>query len=125
MKNYLFMFLGFVFMGLGIAGIYLPVLPGVLFLIISAYCFATSNPEYYNKIINNKNYGDYVKNYIEHNVIPYRVKKIILSFIWICSAFSIFYALKHNLLIYRLLVFIIALVSSLIILKAKSDLTNE
>ena len=66
-------------MGLGIAGFYLPLLPGVLFLILAAYCFMRCSPKYYNRIINNKFYGSYVKNFIEcgpGRVLQGLVKKI-------------------------------------------------
>ena len=120
MKNYLLFSLGWFFMGLGILGIYLPIMPGVFFLIISALCFMKASPKYYNMIINNRQYGHYIKDYIENNVIPYKIKRIILMFIWSCSMFSIFFILYDKILIYRVIVLIIAIFSSLIILKANN-----
>ena len=112
MKNYILLVFGFVFMGLGILGIYLPLMPGVFFLIISAFCFMRANPKYYNLIISNKQYGHYIKNYIEHNFIPYKIKKIILMFKWTFSSFSILFILYDKILIYKILVLIIAILSS-------------
>ena len=54
MYKSIYMLFGYIFMGLGIAGFYLPLLPGVLFLILAAYCFMRCSPKYYNRIINNK-----------------------------------------------------------------------
>ena len=50
-----------------------------LFLILAAYCFMRCSPKYYNRIINNKFYGSYVKNFIEcgpGRVLQGLVKKI-------------------------------------------------
>ena len=76
MYKLVYIIFGYILMGLGIAGFYLPLLPGVFFLIIAAYCFMKSSPKYYNRIINNKLYGQYVKDFIENKIIPKRIKFI-------------------------------------------------
>ncbi|MFB1097357.1 YbaN family protein [Terribacillus sp. JSM ZJ617] len=43
LKNVLFFLLGTIFLGFGIAGIVLPVLPGGPFLMIAAFCYAKSS----------------------------------------------------------------------------------
>ena len=115
MKNIVNNLLGYLFLGIGILGTYLPVLPGVVFLIIAAYFFMKSNKRLYNKIVNNKYYGKYISDYINKGIIPIRIKVVILSFIWGCSIFSIFYFLSSNFLI-QIIILIIAILSSLVII---------
>jgi hypothetical protein len=80
---------GFTFFIIGLLGYYLPVLPGTIFMIISAYFFMHSSENFYNKIINNPYYGAPIKMYIENNVIPLKSKVIILLSIWIATFFTV------------------------------------
>tara|TARA_Y100000817_G_C16845570_1_gene539917 strand:+ start:48 stop:407 length:360 start_codon:yes stop_codon:yes gene_type:complete len=117
MKNLINNLLGYFFLVLGILGTYLPVMPGVVFLIIAAYFFMRSNPKIYNKIISNKYYGHYIKDYIDNGIIPLRVKIIILFFIWTFSSISIFYFLSSNLYL-EILILVIGILSSLVIINS-------
>ena len=117
MKNTLNNLLGYFFLGIGILGTYLPILPGVVFLIIAAYFFMKSNPYLYNKIINNEYYGKYIKDYLDQGVIPIRIKLIIFSFIWGFSIFSMFYFLSSNFL-FQIIILVIAILSSLVIINS-------
>ena len=121
MYKLVYLILGYILMGLGIAGFYLPLLPGVLFLILAAYCFMKSSPKYYNQIINNKLYGQYIKNFIEHKIIPKKIKLIIIFFIWSFSSISIFYLFDVDMLIARIVVLLIAIVSTIIVISANNE----
>ncbi len=118
-KKYILLISGFIFYCIGITGYILPGLPGTVFIILGALCFLSSSPKYYNKIINNKNYGTVVRNFIEFRVIPKKSKIIILFCIWLFSLSSIFYFLYYQLLIYRLIVLILAFIGSLFIINTK------
>ena len=114
MYKIFYMLLGYILMGIGIAGFYLPLLPGVFFLILAAYCFMKASPKYYNKIISNKLYGHYIKNFIEHKIIPKRIKVIIIIFIWTFSLGSIFYLFDFHML-YTIPTLLIAIISTVIV----------
>ena len=117
MKNLINNLLGYFFLALGILGTYLPVMPGVLFLIIAAYFFMKSNPKVYNRIISNKYYGHYISNYIDKGIIPLRIKIIILFFIWTFSSISIFCFLSSNIYL-EILILLIGIISSLVIINS-------
>ncbi|OUX36933.1 MAG: hypothetical protein CBE33_04665 [Candidatus Pelagibacter sp. TMED273] len=82
---------GFAFFLIGLLGYYLPVLPGTIFMILSAYFFMHSSESFYNKIVNNPYYGKPIKSYIEENVIPLKTKFIILFSIWTATIISILF----------------------------------
>lgn len=63
-KRLLFV-LGFVSLILGIVGIILPLLPTTPFLLLSAYCFSRSSEKFHNYILNNKVFGQYIRDYNE------------------------------------------------------------
>ena len=62
--------LGFISMTLGLIGIPVPGLPTTPFMILAAACFAKSSQSFYDWIINNRIFGEHVKNYREGNGIP-------------------------------------------------------
>jgi len=81
---------GIIFVGLGILGIFLPILPTTPFLLLAAACFARSSKKFYDWLLNNKLFGDYIKNYQEGNGIPLKVKIFTISLLWITILFSVF-----------------------------------
>ena len=60
----LFAFIGSIFVGLAIIGIFLPGLPTTPFLIVAAYFYIRSSNKLYNWLINNKFLGIYIKGYL-------------------------------------------------------------
>ena len=121
MKSILLRIIGFIFYIIGLFGYFIPGLPGTIFIILAAFCFLSGHPKYYNKIINNKNYGKIVKDFVEFQIIPYKIKIIILCCIWLFSLLSIFYFLYNQELIYRTLVLFLAFIGSVTIIKAKDN----
>tara|TARA_B100000029_G_scaffold182962_1_gene180596 strand:- start:838 stop:1245 length:408 start_codon:yes stop_codon:yes gene_type:complete len=90
LKKIIYVILGFIFFSIGILGYYMPVLPGTIFLIISAYFFMHSSDKLYNRIINNPIYGNPIKQYIENHIIPFRTKIVILLSMWIATIITIY-----------------------------------
>ena len=90
LKKRIYKILGFIFFGLGLFGYYMPIFPGTIFMIISAYFFMYSSDRLYKKIINHPLYGNSIKQYIENGIIPLKSKIIILLSIWIATLVSIY-----------------------------------
>jgi len=82
---------GTIFLGLGILGIFLPILPTTPFLLLAAACYARSSKRFYNWLINNKWFGSYIKNYQEGKGVPLKVKVYTISLLWITILFSAFF----------------------------------
>lgn len=77
--------LGFLSLGLGVLGVFLPLLPTTVFVLIAAYCFARSSERFYSALLNSKHFGPVVRNWHLHRCIPsrskaYAVVLILLSF---------------------------------------------
>ena len=88
-KNAILIACGFFFVALGVIGIVLPVLPTTPFLLLAAACFARSSEKYYNWLMTNRLFGNYLKNYQEGQGIPMKVKVAAISFLWITILASI------------------------------------
>jgi uncharacterized membrane protein YbaN (DUF454 family) len=101
---------GTISVGLGILGIFLPLLPTTPFLLLAAACYARSSRKLYNWLLNNKYFGIYIRNYREGKGIPLKVKiTAILLLVLTISYTSIF--VIHNWLIRALLLLIMTGVS--------------
>ncbi len=97
---------GTVFLGLGIIGIFLPLLPTTPFILLAASCYARSSKRLYNWLLNNRWFGNYVKNYREGRGIPRKVKVMSISFLWIVIGYSILFVI--NIISIRIILFLIA-----------------
>ena len=74
----LFVFIGSIFVGLAVIGIFLPGLPTTPFLILAAYFYIRSSNKLYNWLINNKILGVYIRGYLSGKGMPLRAKIISL-----------------------------------------------
>lgn len=109
---------GSFFMGLGILGIFLPLLPTTPFLLIAAACYIRSSEKFYNWLINNKWLGNYIKNYIEGKGVPLKVKALSISLLWITIGYSVVFVV-HIFLI-RVILILIAIGVTIHILSIRS-----
>lgn len=71
-----FVVLGFVFLAVGIAGFYVPVLPGTVNLLIAAYFFSMSNERMFRWMLANKYFGQQLRDYRAGLGIPRKVKLV-------------------------------------------------
>ena len=84
---------GTIFVGIGIIGIFIPILPTTPFLLLAAACYARSSKRFYDWLINNKLIGIYIKNYREGKGVPLKVKVFTIFLLWITILFSVFFIL--------------------------------
>lgn len=62
--------LGTVFVGIGVLGIILPLLPGTPFLLLAAACYARSSRRFYLWLLNNRTIGPLITEYRRSKRIP-------------------------------------------------------
>ena len=79
--------LGFSFVGVGIAGIILPVLPATPFFLLAAACFARASERFYNWLLNNPTVGPTVREWRRYRSIPRRTK--ILAIVLMAATLSV------------------------------------
>jgi len=88
---------GAFFIGLAIIATFLPLLPTSPFLLLAAACYARSSrklPQWvlHNRLLNNRWFGTYIKNYLERRGIPLKIKilfVLLLAIVAGCSAILI------------------------------------
>lgn len=65
---------GWVFLVMGVAGVILPVMPGVVFLILAAACFARSSPRFEAWLLDHRHLGPPVVAWRRTGAIPRHAK---------------------------------------------------
>ena len=116
-KKHLLTALGLLSVGLGVVGMFLPILPTTPFLLLAAYCFVRSNRRLYDKLLSHKVLGPYISDFMLHKTIRKKVKAVSILTLWITIAVSV---LLVKLLWVKILLFGIAVGVSVHILSFKS-----
>ena len=88
-KKSILIILGTLSLGVGIVGIFLPLLPTTPLLLITAYCYLNSSEKLYKKLIHSKKLGPYIKDYMENKAVTKKVKKTAIAILWISLVISI------------------------------------
>lgn len=65
---------GWIALGLGTVGIFLPVLPTTPFVLVAAWCFSKGSREMHQWLLEHRWFGSTVRSWEAHGVIPLRAK---------------------------------------------------
>jgi uncharacterized membrane protein YbaN (DUF454 family) len=76
-------------MALGVLGMFLPLMPTTVFLLMAAYCYSRSSERFHNWLLSNRLFGSYIKNYKSGQGISMRQKVSTLTFLWASIGLSI------------------------------------
>jgi uncharacterized membrane protein YbaN (DUF454 family) len=109
---------GTFFAGAGILGIFIPVLPTTPFLLLAAACYARSSQRFYDWLLNNRWFGNYIRNYLQGKGVPLKVKVLTLALLWITIGCSVAFAVQ--LFIVRLILMLIAIGVSIHVLSLRT-----
>ena len=80
---------GTISVGLGILGIFLPVLPTTPFLLLAAACYARSSSRFYQWLLTNRWAGEYIRNYRERRGMPVAAKIGLIALLWLTLGISV------------------------------------
>lgn len=81
-KKCIFVFLGSIFLTLGLIGVFLPVIPTTPFLLLTSFFYMRSSEKMYNWLMNHKILGSYLYSYLTYKAIPKKTKIGALIFLW-------------------------------------------
>jgi len=80
---------------LGAIGIVLPILPTTPFLLAAAACYFKSSPRMHKWLLNNKWFGEYIRNYKEGRGLPLKTKITALAMLWLTIGISSVFLLNR------------------------------
>ena len=117
--KYFYFISGLLLVAIGIIGIFLPLLPTTIFLILASICFLKSSPKANEWLRNHKILGVYIDNYQNKSGLTIKSKLINITLLWISISVSAFLFTEE--LFIRILLFAIAIGVSihLVMIKTK------
>jgi uncharacterized membrane protein YbaN (DUF454 family) len=81
--------------GLGVLGLFLPVLPTTPFLLLAAACYARASERFYNWLLNNRTFGPTIREWRRYRSIPYRTKLTAILLMSLTLASSIVFFVRN------------------------------
>ena len=97
MKRTILISLGWLCVGLGFVGVFIPGIPTTIFLIIALWAFTKSSEKLRHWLLNHKRFGPILNNWQEHKVVPRRAK--ILMVLLMSLAVILFYYSSQSLIL--------------------------
>jgi len=93
---YVYKLMGFVFIGLGAAGVVLPLLPTTPFLLLAAGCFAKSSERWHEWLLNNPTFGPIIRNWQDRRCVSFKTKAMALSSIFVFGGYALLLGIENG-----------------------------
>ena len=90
MTRAIYLFLGLGFTALGVVGAFLPLLPTTPFLLLASACYLRGSKRMHRRLLNNRVFGEYLRNFEAGRGIPLKAKITALILMWASLSFSIY-----------------------------------
>jgi uncharacterized protein len=116
--RYLYLVSGILLVVIGVIGIFLPVLPTTIFLILASACFVKGSPRANEWLRNHKILGIYLKNYQDKSGLTIKAKVFNIALLWIMILSSAYFFTEE--LFIRLLLLAIAIGVTIHLLMVKT-----
>ncbi|MCW3995829.1 MAG: YbaN family protein [Candidatus Bathyarchaeota archaeon] len=99
---------GTVSVALGAIGVFLPILPTTPFLLLAAGCYLRSSERMHRWLLNNRWFGEYIRNYQQGKGIPMKTKIVAIAVLWLTILYSAFFVV-NEVFVAQLILFAIAI----------------
>ena len=86
MRQKSYLLLGWTCLGLGAVGLFLPVMPTTVFVLVAAWAFARSSPRLHQWLREHPQFGESLRAWEQHRGMPRRAKRVALMML-ACSYF--------------------------------------
>lgn len=87
--RYVLISCGWISIAGGVAGIFLPLVPTVPFLLLAVACFARSSDRFHSWLVEHNHLGPLLREYLKGSGIPLREKRAAIFMVWISFSTSI------------------------------------
>ncbi|MCW9066184.1 MAG: YbaN family protein [Ignavibacteriaceae bacterium] len=117
--RYFYLISGILLVAIGVIGIFLPILPTTIFLILASACFIKSSPKANEWLRNHKILGMYIKNYQDKSGLTIKAKIFNILFLWIMILSSAFFFTEDFFIKLLLIAIAIGVTIHLLMVKTK------
>ena len=118
MKRTILISLGWLCVGLGFVGVFVPGIPTTIFLIIALWAFTKSSKKLRHWLLNHKRFGPILKNWQKHKVVPRRAK-ILMVVLMSLAVILFYYSLQSLILTIGLIIILVSVAIYVISLPSK------
>lgn len=87
----MFLSLGHIFVALGVAGLFIPILPTTPFLLVALWCYGKSSEKFRQKLLNHPKVGPLLRDWSERGIIRRKSKVIAICFLVFSLAVGLFF----------------------------------
>ncbi len=119
--KYFYLISGFIFVTIGVIGIFLPLLPTTIFLILASICFVKSSPKANEWLKNHKILGGYIDNYQNKTGLTRNAKIANILTLWTSISLSAFLFTDEIYIRIILLAIAIGVTIHLLLIKTKIE----
>ena len=118
----LYIALGFLFLGLAVIGVILPVLPATPFLLVAAWFFAQSSEKWHSWLLNSRLFGPMIRNWEKNRCVSRRTKIIAITSMIVVGGSSVVFAVE--VFEYRIAAVALMLLGAIVVLNLKTCSDN-
>jgi uncharacterized protein len=119
--RYFYLISGFILVAIGVVGIFLPLLPTTIFLILASICFLKSSPKANEWLRNHKILGGYIDNYQNKTGLTRNAKFANIIALWTSISLSAFLMTERLYIRLILLTIAIGVTVHLLMIKTKQS----
>lgn len=119
LSKYFYFTSGILLVGIGVIGIFLPLLPTTIFLILASICFLKSSPKANEWLRNHKILGGYIDNYQNKTGLTRNAKIVNIITLWTSISLSAFWLTDEFYIRIILLAIAIGVTIHLVMIKKK------
>ncbi|MCW6075948.1 YbaN family protein [Clostridium sporogenes] len=116
-RRVLLLIIGFIFLGLGVIGVFLPILPTVPFLLLSSFCFIKSSKRISIWFENTNIYKKHVRSFKENKAMTLKTKLSILIPVYV-MLITLFF--MKDILAMRIVIVVLLVVKTIVFIKIKT-----
>jgi len=80
--RHVLMVFGWVFFGMGVVGMFVPVWPTTPFMLLAAACFMRSSKRLHRWLVEHPTYGQHIRDYLEGRGLTRRTKIVAIGSMW-------------------------------------------
>ena len=117
LKKIIFIFLGSLFLSVGIIGIILPMLPTTPFLLLTAFFYINSSEKLYSKFVRSRIYQKYVATFKRNKGLTLKAKLSILIPVWGMLLIMFFVT---DILVIKILAISLGIIKTIVFIKMKT-----